>query len=58
MGKASLPIYIRHSKNPLLQRPTMAAVTSREHDQFEISHFSVTEGLSRVTGKQISQAIL
>lgn len=58
MGNASLSIDIRHSKIPLLKRPIMAAVTSCEHDQFEISHFSVTEGLSRVTGKQISQAIL
>lgn len=58
MGNPSLPIYIRHSKTPLLKRPTMAAVTSCEHDPFDISHFSVTEGLSRVAGKQISQAIL
>lgn len=54
MGNASLSIYMRHSKTPLLKRPIMAAVSLREHDQFEISHFSVTEGLSRVTAKQIS----
>ena len=58
MGNASLSIDIRHSKTPLLKRPIIATVTSCEHGPFEISHFSVTEGLSRVTGKQLSQAIL